>query len=67
MKKSYKKKKDEKEKFDTFILKDWDEYQEYEEEELEDLMEEFNIPDIDYIEPTEKPDEIIFNWGKNYG
>lgn len=39
MKKNYRKKKAQKEKFDVFILKDWDEYQEFEEEELEDLME----------------------------
>lgn len=61
MKKNYRKKKDDKEKFDVFILKDWDEYQEFEEEELEDLMEEFNIPEIDYIEPSEKPEELTFN------
>ncbi|MCL6494703.1 MAG: hypothetical protein K6T54_08000 [Ignavibacterium sp.] len=61
MKKNYRKKKVEKEKFDVFILKDWDEYQEFEEEELEDLMEEFNIPEIDYIEPSEKPEELTFN------
>lgn len=61
MKINYKKRKIEKEKFDTFILKDWDEYQEFEEEELEDLMEEFHIPEIDYIEPTDKPDELTFN------
>lgn len=61
MKKNYRKKKAEKEKFDVFILKDWDEYQEFEEEELEDLMEEFNIPEIDYIEPSDKPEESTFN------
>jgi hypothetical protein len=61
MKKNYKKKKVEKENFDVFILKDWDEYQEFEEEELEDLMEEFNIPEIDYIEPSDKPEELTFN------
>jgi|UniRef100_A0A832CVV5 hypothetical protein len=61
MKKNYRKKKAEKEKFDVFILKDWDEYQEFEEEELEDLMEEFNIPEIDYIEPSDKPEELTFN------
>lgn len=61
MKKNYKKKKKDSEKFDVFILKDWDEYHEIEEEELEDLMEEFNIPEIDYLEPTEKPEEITFN------
>ncbi|BDQ02126.1 MAG: hypothetical protein HRF52_13805 [Ignavibacterium sp.] len=61
MKKNYKRKKVQQEKFDTFILKDWDEYQELEEEELEDLMEEFNIPEIDYIEPTDKPEELTFN------
>ena len=61
MKKNYRKKKDDKEKFDVFILKDWDEYQEFEEEELEDLMEEFNIPEIDYIEPSEKPEELTLN------
>ncbi|MGQ9643527.1 MAG: hypothetical protein ACUVT3_06695 [Ignavibacterium sp.] len=61
MKKNYRKKKADKEKFDVFILKDWDEYQEFEEEELEDLMEEFNIPEIDYIEPSEKPEELTFN------
>jgi len=61
MKKSYKKKKNEKEKFDVFILKDWDEFQEIEEEELEDLMEEFHIPDLDYIEPTDKPEELKAN------
>ncbi|WP_337866168.1 hypothetical protein [Ignavibacterium sp.] len=61
MKKNYTKKKIEKEKFDTFILKDWDEYQEFEEEELEDLMEEFHIPEIDCIEPSDKPDELTFN------
>lgn len=61
MKKNCRKKIDKKEKFDVFILKDWDEYQEFEEEELEDLMEEFNIPEIDYIEPSEKPEELTFN------
>lgn len=61
MKKNYRKKKAQIEKFDVFILKDWDEYQEFEEEELEDLMEEFNIPEIDYIEPSEKPEELTFN------
>ncbi|AFH49479.1 Hypothetical protein IALB_1772 [Ignavibacterium album JCM 16511] len=61
MKKNYKRKKVQQEKFDTFILKDWDENQELEEEELEDLMEEFNIPEIDYIEPTDKPEELTFN------
>lgn len=61
MKKNYRKKKDQKEKFDTFILKDWDEYQELEEEKLEDLMEEFDIPEIDYIEPTDKPEVLTFN------
>lgn len=61
MKKNYRRKKVQQEKFDTFILKDWDEYQELEEEELEDLMEEFNIPEIDYIEPTDKPEELTFN------
>lgn len=61
MKKNYRKKKAQKEKFDVFILKDWDEYQEFEEEELEDLMEELNIPEIDYIEPSEKPEELTFN------
>ncbi|MGQ9799400.1 MAG: hypothetical protein ACUVRG_08915 [Ignavibacterium sp.] len=30
MKKNYRKKKADKEKFDVFILKDWDEYQEFE-------------------------------------
>lgn len=39
MKKIYRNEKAQKEKFDLFILKDWDEYQEFEEEELEDLME----------------------------
>lgn len=66
MKNKYRKSKEEKEKFETFILKDWDEYQELEEEELEDLLEEFNIPDIGYIQPVEKPDEIILDWGKFY-
>lgn len=61
MKKNYRKKKAQIEKFDVFILKDWDEYQEFEEEELEDLMEEFNFPEIDYIEPSEKPEELTFN------
>lgn len=61
MEKNYRKKKAQTEKFDVFILKDWDEYQEFEEEELEDLMEEFNIPEIDYIEPSEKPEELTFN------
>lgn len=61
MKKNYRKKKAQIEKFDVFILKDWDEYQEFEEEELEDLMEELNIPEIDYIEPSEMPEELTFN------
>lgn len=61
MKKNYRKKKAQKEKFEVFILKDWNEYQEFEEEELEDLMEEFKIPDIDYIEPSDKPEELTFN------
>lgn len=61
MKKNYRKKKNQKEKFETFILKDWDEFQEIEEEELEDLMEELNIPEIDYLEPGEKPEELTFN------
>ncbi|MCA2004993.1 MAG: hypothetical protein LDL01_04270 [Ignavibacterium sp.] len=61
MKKNYKKKKRESEKFDVFVLQDWNEYQEIEEEELEDLMEEFNIPEIDYLQPTDKPEELTFN------
>ncbi len=61
MKKKHKRRKKQEEKFETFILQDWDEIQEIEEMELEDLMKEFNIPEIDNLGPIDKPEELTYN------
>lgn len=63
MKKSYRRNKQKKgnEKFETFLLKDWDEFQEEEEEHIDDLLDEYHIPEIEFLEPIDKPEELTFN------
>lgn len=47
---------------DVFILQpNWEDVDEYSEEEIEDLLEEYQIPEISYIEMIEKPEEIRFD------
>jgi hypothetical protein len=43
------------------LLSKWENVYEYSEEEIEDLFDEYNIPEISYIEKIEKPEEIIFD------
>lgn len=63
MKKTYKNKpKKSNKKLDLFVLvSKWDNVDDYSEEEIEDLLEENHIPEISYIEPIDKPDNIIFD------
>jgi len=43
------------------LLSKWENVYEYSEEEIEDLFDEYNIPEISYIEKIDKPEEIIFD------
>lgn len=63
MKKTYKNKsKKSNKKLDLLVLvSKWDNVDDYSEEEIEDLLEENHIPEISYIEPIDKPDNIIFD------
>jgi hypothetical protein len=63
MKQGKKKKNNKRTKYeDVFILQpNWEDVDEYSEEEIEDLLEEYQIPEISYIEMIEKPEEIRFD------
>lgn len=64
MKSSGKKKKNNKRTNyqDVFILQpNWEDVDEYSEEEIEDMLEEYQIPEISYIEMIDKPEEIRFD------
>lgn len=56
-----KSKKNNKQKSIFVLLSNWENVDEYSEEEIEDLFDEFNIPEISYIEKIEKPEELIFD------
>lgn len=43
------------------LLSKWETVDEYSEEEIEDLFDEYNIPEISYIEKIDKPEEVIFD------
>jgi hypothetical protein len=43
------------------LLSKWGNVEEYSDEEIEDLFDEYNIPEISYIENIEKPEEITFD------
>jgi sortase (surface protein transpeptidase) len=51
--------KNQKEKFDFYLIDNWNEYAEEEAEDIEDLMEEFHIPTIECIEPVDDPGKIV--------
>lgn len=53
------KKKIEKEKFDLYLIDNWNEYAEEKDEEIEDLMAEFHIPTLECIQPVDDPGEIV--------
>lgn len=57
--KKNRKKKNQKEQFDFYLIDNWTEYAEEEDEDIEDLMEEFHIPTIECIEPIDDPGEIV--------
>jgi hypothetical protein len=63
MKNSTKKKakKKSKEKSVFILLSNWENVDDYSEEEIEDLFDEYNIPEISFIEEIEKPEELIFD------
>jgi hypothetical protein len=63
MKNSTKKKakKKSKEKNVFILLSNWENVDDYSEEEIEDLFDEYNIPEISFIEEIEKPEELIFD------
>lgn len=64
MKTSGKKKKNNKRSNykDVFIFQpNWEDVDEYSEEEIEDMLEEYQIPEISYIEMIDKPEEIRFD------
>lgn len=63
MKKVTNKKKDrnKKQKDIFLLLSKWESVDEYSEEEIDDLLDEYNIPELSYIEKIEKPEEIIFD------
>ena len=50
-----------KEKTICVLLSKWENVDEYSEEEIEDLFDEYNIPEISYIEKIDKPEEVIFD------
>ncbi len=54
-----KRNKNQKEKFDFYLIDNWTEYAEEEDEDIEDLMEEFHIPTLECIEPVQNPGEIV--------
>jgi len=43
------------------LLSNWENVDDYSEEEIEDLFDEYNIPEVSYIEKIEKPEELIFD------
>ena len=43
------------------LLSKWETVEEYSEEEIEDLFDEYNIPEIAYIEKIDKPEEVILD------
>lgn len=43
------------------LLSKWETVDDYTEEEIEDLFDEYNIPEISYIEKINKPEEMIFD------
>ncbi len=63
MKNSTKKKtkQNKKEKSIFILFSKWDNVEDYTEEEIEDLFDEYNIPEISYIEKIDKPEELIFD------
>lgn len=63
MKSSTKKKpKPKKQEKNIFLMvSNWENVDEYSEEEIEDLFDEYNIPEISYIEKIDKPEELIFD------
>ncbi|MFZ2324709.1 MAG: hypothetical protein WAV89_13555 [Ignavibacteriaceae bacterium] len=62
MKKSTKDKSKQKNKDKNIfvLLSNWENVDEYSEEEIEDLFDEYNIPEVSYIEKIDKPEELIF-------
>lgn len=52
------KKRNQKEQFDFYLIDNWTEYAEEEDEDIIDLMEEFHIPTLECIEPVDEPGEI---------
>lgn len=50
-----------KEKSIYVLLSKWENVDDYSEEEIEDLFDEYNIPEISYIEKIDKPEELIFD------
>ncbi len=50
-----------KEKSVYVLLSKWENVDDYTEEEIEDLFDEYNIPEISYIEKIDKPEEVIFD------
>lgn len=63
MKNSTKKKAKQKSKDKDILvlLSKWDNVDNYSEEEIEDLFDEYQIPEISYIEEIDKPEEMIFD------
>lgn len=63
MKNSTKKKEKQKNKDKNILvlLSKWNNVDNYSEEEIEDLFDEYNIPEISYIEKIDKPEEMIFD------
>lgn len=43
------------------LLSKWENVDDYSEEEIEDLFDEYNIPEVSYIEKIDKPEEILFD------
>ena len=63
MKKTYraKNKKHQKDNGVFLLVSNWENVDDYSEEEIEDLLEENHIPEVSYIEVSDKPDNIIFD------
>lgn len=43
------------------MVSNWENVDDYSEEEIEDLFDEYNIPEISYIEKIDKPEELLFD------
>lgn len=57
--KKNRRKKNQKDFFELYLIDNWNEYAVEDDEDIEDLMELCHIPTLECIEPVDDPGEIV--------